>query len=111
MALERNWCGTRAHSHGPILVTVAEKPPANTNGTERVLAYMILSTFVLSIIAVFTALIGIGAGADGSTGIWPFIVILPSIGLPITFLLIIVLVITSAVRRGRATRADRNGNE
>jgi hypothetical protein len=83
---------------------VAEKPPVNTNRTERVLAYMILSTFVVSIIAIFAALIGVGSGADGSSGIWPFIVIMPSVGLPITFLLIIALVITSAVRRGRAAR-------
>jgi hypothetical protein len=69
---------------------------------------MILSTFVVSIVAVFTALIGVGAGADGSSGIWQFIVIMPSVGLPVTFLLIIALVITSAVRRGRAAR---DGNQ
>jgi hypothetical protein len=83
---------------------VAEKPPANINRTERVLAYMILSTIALSIVAIFAALIGVGSGADGSTGIWPIIVILPSVGLPIAFALIITLVITSAVRRGRAAR-------
>jgi hypothetical protein len=85
-------------------MTVADKPPVNINRSERVLAYMILSTIAVSIIAIFAALIGVGTGADGSTGIWPVIVILPSIGLPIAFALIIALVITSAVRRGRAAR-------
>ncbi|MGV8970550.1 MAG: multidrug ABC transporter ATPase [Microbacteriaceae bacterium] len=87
---------------------MADKPPVNINRSERVLAYMILSTIAVSIIAVFTALIGIGAGADGSSGLWPVIVILPSIGFPIAFALIVALVITSAVRRGRAAR---NGSQ
>jgi hypothetical protein len=86
------------------LVTVAEKPPVNTNRTERVLAYMILATIVVSIIAIFAALIGVGAGADASGGFWQVVVLLPSVGFPVAFALIITLVITSAVRRARAAR-------
>ena len=41
---------------------------------------------------------------DFSVGIWPIVVILPLIALPIGFILIVVLLIMSFVRRARANR-------
>jgi hypothetical protein len=41
-------------------------------------------------------------------GIWPVVTMLPLIGLPIGFVLIIVLLATSIVRRGRAAKDAGN---
>lgn len=74
---------------------------------ERVLAYMVASIVVLSLVA-FVALIAATALGlerdDFAQGIWPVVTLLPLIGLPIGFVLIIVLLVVSAVRRGRAAR-------
>jgi hypothetical protein len=91
-----------------FLLTVTEKTPANTNRTERVIAYMIVSTIALTIVTLIAIIIGAGTGIDASTGIWPAITILPIIGLPAAIVLIIALVASSAVRRARAAR---DGNE
>ena len=91
-----------------FLLTVTEKTPANTNRTERVIAYMIVSTIALTIVALIAIIIGAGTGVDASAGIWPAITILPMIGLPAAIIFIIVLVASSAVRRARAAR---DGNE
>lgn len=85
-------------------MTVAENTPVTINRNERVLAYMVASALGLSLICIIATLIATGIGVDRSSGIWSTIVILPGIGLPIGFILIIVLLITSAVRRSRAAR-------
>jgi hypothetical protein len=87
---------------------VTEKTPANINRTERVIAYMIVSTIALTIVALIAIIIGAGTGVDASSGIWPAITILPMIGLPAAIVLIIALVVSSAVRRARAAR---DGNQ
>ena len=74
---------------------------------ERVLAYMVASIIVLSLAAFIALIVGTAVGLerdDFAQGIWPTITILPLIGLPIGFVLIIVLLVVSAVRRGRAAR-------
>ncbi len=91
-----------------FLLTVTEKTPANINRTERVIAYMIVSTIALTIVALIAIIIGAGTGVDASSGIWPAITILPMIGLPAAIVLIIALVVSSAVRRARAAR---DGNQ
>ena len=78
---------------------------------ERTLAYMVAAIIVLSL-ASFVALIvatSIGLGRDDfAQGIWPIVTILPLIGLPIGFVLIIALLVVSAVRRGRAAKDAGN---
>ena len=91
-----------------FLLTVTEKTPANTNRTERVIAYMIVSTIALTIVAIIATIIAAGTGLDASVGLWPAITLLPMIGLPAAIILIIVLVTSSAIRRSRAAR---DGNE
>ena len=67
------------------------------------LAYIIAATILLSIVAFFAIIIGtaVGAGADNgfSQGVWPTVFLLPLIGLPIGFLLIVGLLVLSGVRR------------
>lgn len=62
---------------------------------------MIAAIIGLSIIAIVVVLI---AGPGQADGIWPIIFVLPIVGLPIGFVLIIVLLVLSTVRRGRADR-------
>ncbi len=69
---------------------------------------MVAATIGMSILAFIAIIIGtaLGAGNDGGLGkgVWPVVYILPAIGLPIGFVLIIVLLVTTAVRRGRAAK-------
>ena len=69
---------------------------------------MIAATIVLSILAFLAIIIGtsLGAGADNgfSQGVWPTVFILPLIGLPFGLVLIVVLLVVSALRRGRAVK-------
>ena len=91
----------------PILEGVPEESFVMNNRVERALAYMVAGIVVLSL-ASFVALIvatSIGLERDDfAQGIWPLVTILPLIGLPIGFVLIIVLLVVSAVRRGRAAK-------
>lgn len=82
-----------------------------SNRVERSLAYMVASIIVLSLAAFIALIAGTGAGLSGddfAQGIWPMVVVLPLIGLPIGFVLIIVLLVVSAVRRGRAAKDASN---
>ena len=85
-------------------MTVAENTPVTVNRNERILAYMVASSLGLSLLSIIATLIGAGVGADRSVGIWPLVTILPTVGLPIGFVLIIFLLIMSAIRRSRAAR-------
>ncbi|QTX04002.1 hypothetical protein [Agromyces archimandritae] len=79
--------------------------PMTDNRAERVLAYMVAATIGLSIAAFLAVLIGTmaGAGADDgfSQGVWPYVLMLPIFGLPIGFVLIVVLLIVNMTRRRR----------
>ena len=72
---------------------------------------MVASVVGLSILAFLAVIIatamGVGDNNGFSRGIWPPIFILPLYGLPIGFVLIIVLIISVGVRRSRAARRDR----
>jgi uncharacterized membrane protein len=72
---------------------------------------MVAAVVGLSILAFIAVLIGTSAGVgnnDGfSQGIWPFVLTLPLFGLPVGFVLLIALLVTSAVRRSREARANR----
>ena len=87
---------------------VSSQGPVADHRAERILAYMVAATVGLSIIAFFAVMIGTFAGVgddDGfSQGIWPYVLVLPMIGLPIGFLLLIALLIVNGVRRSRESR-------
>jgi uncharacterized membrane protein len=88
---------------------VAEKSPVNDNRNERILAYMLAAAIGLSVLAIVAIIAGTGFGVrDFDEGVWPTIVVLPTIGLPIGFVLLIVLIVLSAARKSRAARDASN---
>ena len=83
---------------------VAQDTPVTANRTERILAYLVASAIGLSLIAFLAVIIGGATNADYSQGVWPVVFILPGIGLPVGFILIIVLLVLSSVRRAREAK-------
>jgi hypothetical protein len=83
---------------------VPENAPVPLNRTERVLAAMIAGIVGISIIAIVATMIGAGSGADMSGGVWPTVVLIGYIGLPLAFLLIVAFLVTSTTRRRRLAR-------
>ena len=70
---------------------------------DRILAYMALGLTILSIVCFFAVILAKPLGVeDFSQGLWPLVVVLPLVALPIAFVMIIVLLIMSFVRRSRA---------
>ena len=69
---------------------------------------MIASSIGLSLIAIVVNLIITGLSVDKDSGVWAVIVILPTIGLPIGFILIIVLLVLSMISRSRAAKDAGN---
>lgn len=79
-----------------------------SNRVERVLAYMVAAVILISLASFVALIIATGTGIDFATGVWPVVIIMPLIGLPIGFVLIITLLVVSAVRRGRAAKDASN---
>ena len=95
--------GRLAYSEG-----VSDSGPITDNRAERVLAYMFAAVVGLSIVCFFAVMIGTFSGVtreDMSSGFWAVVTMLPWFGLPIAFLILIVLLIVNGVRRGRAARS------
>lgn len=93
-----------------ILVFVTSNPTApdraTSNRVERILALVIAGIVVLSLVCFFAVVVGTAAGAgadDGfSRGIWPAVFLVPYIGLPLAFVLIVVVLVLNGIRRRRA---------
>ncbi len=72
---------------------------------DRILAYMSLGLAIAAIVCFFAVIIARPLGVtDFSAGIWPLVVVFPLIALPLAFIMIVVLLIMSFVRRARANR-------
>jgi len=69
---------------------------------------MVASSIGLAVICIFAILIASFANVDFTVGAWPVIRILPLVGLPIGFLMLIALIIISGLRRGREAKDARN---
>lgn len=80
-----------------------ENAPVPLNRIERVLAAMILAIIAISLLAIVATMLAAGSGAQMSGGIWPSLMLIGYIGLPIAFLLILTFLIVS-VRRRRTAR-------
>ena len=75
-------------------------PPASR--LEKILAAMVVGIVGISIVAFFSVIFGTFSGMtrdDFATGIWPVVSMLPLIGLPIGFVMILVLLAVSTKRR------------
>ncbi|MFE1644391.1 multidrug ABC transporter ATPase [Microbacterium sp. P01] len=76
---------------------------------DRILAFMSLGLLAVSILCFFTIMIASAFGmtqADFLNGLWPLVSVLPLLGLPIAFLLLLAVLIMSFVRRARANRGQ-----
>lgn len=87
---------------------VSDSGPISEHRAERILAVMFAAIVGLSIVCFFAVMIGTVSGVsrqEMGEGIWPVVTILPLIALPIAFLLLIVLLIMSSMRRSREARS------
>jgi hypothetical protein len=72
---------------------------------ERIVAFMLIGVFAVSIVCLLVVLIATWAGnRDFGGSIWPVVAMTPYFGLPIAFLLLLSLLIVATVRRARAAR-------
>lgn len=84
---------------------MAENTPIIDNRAERVLAFMVAASIGMSILAFLAIIIATAAGVTNfGEGIWPVIIVLPLVGLPIGLVFMITLFIVSAIRRGRESK-------
>ncbi|MET4638833.1 multidrug ABC transporter ATPase [Mycetocola sp. 2940] len=82
----------------------------NASRFERILAFMLLALVALSVGSFIAIMVGTmqGMGSENfASGLWPVIVMIPYVGLPLSIVLLIVLMISSAVRRARESRRDQ----
>jgi cytosine/uracil/thiamine/allantoin permease len=89
-----------------------DAPARNATTLERTLAFAVVSSIGLSVIAILAVLIGAASGAAANHGFeqnfWPTVRILPAIGLPLGFVCLLTLLVLGAVRRSRAAKDASN---
>jgi hypothetical protein len=72
---------------------------------DRILAFVSLGLAIVAILCFFAVILARPLGVtDFTQGLWPTILVFPLIALPIAFILIVVLLVMSFVRRARANR-------
>lgn len=82
-------------------------PEVPVRRVDRSIAYTALTLAALSVICFFAIIIGSAAGMDQDSfgaGLWPLIAGIPLYGLPAAFVLIILLLVMSFARKGRAAK-------
>ncbi len=88
-------------------MTQQTPPPASR--LQRVLSYIVAALVVVSLVCIAAILIGSAAGAmpaqGAGQGVWPAVILLPLIALPIAFLLLIALLVITGRQRSRAAKA------
>lgn len=83
---------------------MAPRTPALGSRLENSLAVIVVAVIGLSLLAFIAMIVGTAAGVrDFGEGIWPTVIVLPMVGLPIGILVIIALVVAGVIRRGRQT--------
>jgi uncharacterized BrkB/YihY/UPF0761 family membrane protein len=90
-----------------ILRSVTANNPAPVSRFERILAFMLLGLVLLSVGTFLAIIIGTWQGmgsSDFAGGIWPVVVMVPYIGLPLAFVVLITLMITNVIRRSRENK-------
>lgn len=94
-----------ADSHKPRPDATPETGPS---GAQRVLAFMFAAVCGVSILALLSLIVAGAIRADITTGIWPFVLVLPIPGFAVAFALMFALLILTAVRRSRAAKEARS---
>lgn len=81
--------------------------PQTPSRAERLLAYAALTIIVAAVLAyVATLIVGMNDRAALAENLWPIVVWISYIGLPIGIVLIIILLLLSSRRRGAENRRD-----
>jgi hypothetical protein len=91
------------------MTTDSPSPPSRI---ERVLATMIAGVIGLSVLAFFAIIIATWSGFDRTdfgAGLWPIITMIPLMGLPLGFVLIIALLVVSTRRRRQGWAPGEQG--
>lgn len=81
------------------------EPDVPIRAVDRILAFTALTLAAASVLCFFAIIIGSATGMDQAAfgaGVWPVVAAIPLWGLPIAFVLIISLLVTSFIRKGRA---------
>ncbi|HEV7183420.1 MAG TPA: hypothetical protein VGN33_02905 [Leifsonia sp.] len=90
-----------------------QTPPA-TSRPQRIISFIIAALVVVSLLCIAAILIGTAMGGfaqqGAGQGIWPTVFVLPLIALPIAFVLMIALFITTARQRSKAAKNENPGN-
>ncbi|MBX3088369.1 MAG: multidrug ABC transporter ATPase [Cryobacterium sp.] len=85
--------------------------PIRTSALERYLAIGIVVIVAASIVCFFSVIIATWAGAANddsfSHGIWPAVFGVQYYGLPVAFIMLVILLVSSSVRRSRAARSEQ----
>ena len=85
--------------------TQSRGPEVPIRRIDRILAFTALGIAAAAVICFFVIIIGTALGMDLAAfgeGLWPVIAAIPYWGLPLAFVMIIVLLVMSFVRKGRA---------
>ncbi|MFT4157589.1 MAG: multidrug ABC transporter ATPase [Microbacterium sp.] len=83
-------------------------PEPEIRRVDRILAFTALGLIAASVLGFFSIIIGTANGMNQQSfaeGAWPFIASILYWGPPLAFILIIVLLVRSFIRKGRASRA------
>ena len=86
--------------------TNSPDPDVPVRRVDRFLAFTALGLAAASIICFFAIIIGTAVGMeqrDFGAGVWPVVAAIPYWGLPAAFVMIIVLLVMSFIRKGRAS--------
>lgn len=83
---------------------MSQSQNTQVRSTERIFAFMIAGIIAVSILCFLGVIIGTFLGvtqAQFGLGAWPIVVMFPWIGLPIAFVMIIVLLVLNIRRRAK----------
>ena len=87
---------------------MAKSNPVESSRIVRILTYMVAASIGLSLVCFFAVIIGTATGADIGSGVWLTVAWIPMIGLPIGFILIIVVLMLTFLRRAREAKDAGN---
>jgi hypothetical protein len=85
---------------------VSLQSPQPVSRVQRILAFIVAALVALSLLAIAALIAGYALGAAAAQGrgqgVWPTVMFIPMIGLPVAFVLIMILLVISLVGRGKS---------
>lgn len=88
------------------------RDPNTPSRLERVLALTTLAIIGVAVICFFvTLIVGMNDRFLLAEGVWPVLVALTYVGLPVAFVLLVVLLIISMRRRGKENASDARNRQ